>query len=174
MNTAGFDIELQLSDTVTAPAGLEPLADALTAAATAVLQHQGLAPPAGLTILLADDEALQQLNRDFLGHDYPTDVLSFPAGNKIPDVPELAAYLGDIAISLPTAQRQADSAGHPLRSELLLLTIHGVLHLLGYDHATPAERQTMWQTQGEVLQQFGIDPTTIPALAPPDEPDEGA
>src|SRR5690606_13355957 len=57
MNTAGFDIELQLSDTVTAPAGLEPLADALTAAATAVLQHQGLAPPAGLTILLADDEA---------------------------------------------------------------------------------------------------------------------
>lgn len=169
MDTAGFDIELQVSDTVQAPAGMEELADA----AVAVLQHEGVAPPAGLTILLAGDEELQGLNRDFLGHDYPTDVLSFPAGEGVPDVPELAAYLGDIAISLPTAQRQADSAGHALRSELLLLTIHGVLHLLGYDHATAEERQAMWQAQGEVLQQFGIDPATLPALAPPQERDDG-
>ena len=111
-------------------------------------------PDAELTIVLTDDMRLHELNRDYLGHDAPTDVLSFPASETDPETG--AHYIGDILISVPRAQAQAEAAGHPLESELQLLVVHGVLHLLGHDHAQAEEKARMWKAQAEVLERLGL------------------
>ena len=152
-NTLTFAIDIQLDlppDTaVLTPAVLTPadLAE-LETFAQHTLTQQRIAPPAALTILLTDDDQLQQLNRDYRGYDQTTDVLSFADGSDLPDI---GLYLGDIAISVPQAQRQADAGGHPLLAELRLLTVHGVLHLLGHDHGDPDEKERMWQAQADIL-----------------------
>jgi len=107
-----------------------------------------------LTILLTDDARLRELNRDYLGIDSPTDVLSFPASETDPETG--ARYLGDILISIPRARAQAKAARHPLESEVQLLVVHGVLHLLGYDHADADEKARMWTTQAEILEGLGL------------------
>lgn len=113
-----------------------------------------------VSIWLTDDAHIQQLNRDYLGYDKPTDVLSFPAGDEMPGMHEELDYLGDIAISVPYATRQAERAGHDLAAEIQLLTVHGVLHLLGHDHADPHEKETMWAAQTAVLTLLGLDDIT--------------
>lgn len=142
--------EIDLQWTVDLPE--ETLAAVHTAVA-ATLQQQNHTQ-ASLSCLLTDDAYLQELNRSFRAEDKPTDVLSFPAGETMPGAD--AAYLGDIAISVPTAQRQAAQAGHSLAAELQLLAVHGVLHLLGYDHATPPEKAAMWAAQTAVLKDLEI------------------
>lgn len=109
---------------------------------------------AGLTIVLTDDEKLRKYNREFAGEDHSTDVLSFPSGEPDPETD--LAYLGDILIAVPTAEKQAVQKGHPLSEELSLLTIHGVLHLLGYDHHTADAKSRMWSQQALALQSLGI------------------
>jgi probable rRNA maturation factor len=91
-----------------------------------------------VTIALISDARMRTLNRSFRGKDYATDVLSFPAQSAgAPGVPVAAAgYLGDIVIATGVAQRQADDIGHSLGTELKTLALHGLLHLLGYDHET--------------------------------------
>jgi probable rRNA maturation factor len=89
------------------------------------------------------------LNRQYLGVDAPTDVLSFPVGEVDPE--SEALYLGDILISYPQALAQAEAAGHPVQAELQLLVVHGTLHLLGYDHAEEDEKTLMWKAQDEIL-----------------------
>jgi len=126
--------------------------DLLEQAALAALTHQQA--EGDLTIVLADDEELHRLNRDFLGIDAPTDVLSFPASETDPETG--AAYLGDIILSVPRADAQAQAAGHPLADEARLLVVHGVLHLLGHDHAEADEKAKMWQAQGEILEGLGV------------------
>ena len=84
-----------------------------------------------VTVLLTTDTAMQRLNRRFRGKNKPTDVLSFPAGG-----PVAAEVAGDLAISVPTARRQAAELGHALRTEIKVLVLHGLLHLAGYDHET--------------------------------------
>ncbi len=127
----------------------------IRAAAAAALTHQGITDPAALTILLTDDDALHQLNRDFRQVDTPTDVLSFPGGDVLPGSGLL--YLGDIAISVPYAARQAQTEGHGLPAEMQLLTVHGVLHLLGHDHMEPNEKAEMWAAQAAILQNLGAE-----------------
>jgi len=107
-----------------------------------------------LTVVVTDDARLRQLNREYLGIDAPTDVLSFPASETDPETG--ARYLGDILISVLRADAQAKSAGHPLESEVQLLVVHGVLHLLGYDHARAEEKTRMWNAQAEVLERLGL------------------
>ena len=126
----------------------------LEQAARLALQNQAAPPGAELAIVLSDDEALRELNLDFRDVDAPTDVLSFPANE--PDPETGARYLGDIIISVERAQEQASAAGHSLEAELQLLVIHGVLHLLGHDHAEPDEKQKMWSAQDHVLSQLGL------------------
>lgn len=124
-------------------------------AAHAALTHQRELPgDVDLSIVLEDDERLRELNRDFLGIDAPTDVLSFPASETDPDTG--ARYIGDIIISVPYAVKGAAKAGHPVESELQLLVVHGVLHLLGHDHAEPEEKAKMWQAQAEILESLGL------------------
>lgn len=107
-----------------------------------------------LTVVLTDDAHLHQLNHDYLGVDAPTDVLSFPASETDPETG--THYLGDILISIPRADAQAKLAGHPRESEVQLLVVHGVLHLLGYDHAKPKEKSRMWKAQAEILESIGL------------------
>lgn len=126
----------------------------LEAAAQAALRHQSAPPNADLTIVIGDDAQLRQLNHQFLGVDAPTDVLSFPADFSDPE--SEAPYLGDIIISYPRAEAQAATGGHDPTAELQLLVVHGVLHLLGHDHAEPAEKTRMWAAQSEILAQLGL------------------
>ena len=91
-----------------------------------------LAPEADtLSILFTSDREMRRLNRTWRDRDRPTDVLSFP-GEETPE----GRHLGDVAIAVPTARRQAAAAGHSVERELRVLTLHGVLHCLGHDHET--------------------------------------
>lgn len=109
---------------------------------------------ADMTIVLTDDAQLHELNREYLGVDAPTDVLSFPASETDPETG--AQYLGDIVISIPRAMLQAQAGGHPLEAEVQLLVVHGTLHLLGHDHAEAEEKARMWQAQAEVMSRLGL------------------
>lgn len=132
--------------------------DLLERAAQTVLQLVGISD-ADLTIALVDDLRIQGLNRDFLGHDAPTDVLSFPADEPDPETGH--RYLGDVAISCPRAAEQARERGHAIEAEMQLLVVHGVLHLLGHDHAESEERDRMWAAQASALEQLGISPKIV-------------
>jgi probable rRNA maturation factor len=105
------------------------------------------------TLVLTDDEQLRTLNAQYLGVDAPTDVLSFPSGEIDPDTGEL--YLGDVIISLPRAALQAATGGHSVEDELALLVVHGMLHLLGHDHADADDKALMWSRQAEILEKLG-------------------
>jgi probable rRNA maturation factor len=122
-------------------------------AAQQTLQHAGADASAEATIVLSDDAQLQALNRQFLAIDAPTDVLSFPGGETDPD--SEALYLGDVIVSLSRAQAQAAAAGYALQDELQLLVVHGVLHLLGHDHAEEEEKARMWAAQAVILESLG-------------------
>lgn len=116
-----------------------------------------------VTVLVTDDETVAGLNQRFLGREGATDVLSFPSmddesGFVLPPEASAAPYLGDIIIAMPFTQRQARRLERPLGDELALLVIHGALHLLGYDHATPAEKAEMWARQNAILSGLGISP----------------
>lgn len=106
-----------------------------------------------ITVLLCDDEYMRNLNLTYRGIDKTTDVLSFEDRYSLPDSTVL--YLGDIAISYPTAMRQAALAGHDISAEISLLTVHGVLHLLGYDHQTISDQKEMWSVQNLILTSLG-------------------
>lgn len=131
-------------------------AERLRQAVAAALRHEG-APDAEMTLVIADDTLLHQLNREYRGIDAPTDVLSFAAHDEsagqelFVTAPEALNYLGDVIISFPTAERQAAAAGQSVADELCLLAVHGTLHLLGYDHASPEEEADMWARQAQIL-----------------------
>jgi probable rRNA maturation factor len=127
-------------------------------AAQAALEQAGATPDSELTILITDDTQLADLNHQFLEVDSPTDVLSFPASEPATsetDPDTGAPYLGDVIISYARAQAQAAAGGHSVRDELRLLVVHGVLHLLGYDHAEASDQEKMWWLQAEILKGLG-------------------
>jgi len=125
----------------------------IRAAAEATLQDQGMSDGA-LAIELIDESRIQALNHEFAGLDEPTDVLAFPAGDRQPDTGMM--YLGDVAICPTIASRSAARGRHSLQDELTLLTIHGVLHLLEFDHDQQQRKQEMWKAQSRVLARLGI------------------
>lgn len=144
--------------------------DGVERAARAALEHESAPVDVELTIVLTDDDQLRELNRDYLDVDAPTDVLSFPA-SEVPRAasraervgavgesdPETGArYLGDVLISVPRAAEQAQAAGHSLEAEIQLLVVHGILHLMGHDHAEAGEKARMWAAQAEVLERLGL------------------
>lgn len=106
-----------------------------------------------LAVTLTDDKRIQTLNAEYRNRPEPTDVLSFgqmegePFASPVP-------VLGDLVISLETAQRQASELGHPLAAELRILVVHGVLHLIGHDHIDPADRVSMAQAENDLLERL--------------------
>jgi probable rRNA maturation factor len=118
------------------------------------LRHAGIEGEIALSVVITDDGAVRELNREFRDVDAPTDVLAFGTGEESDFVtaPGEPAYLGDVIISYPRAVIQAEEYGHSINRELALLTVHGVLHLLGYDHVDEVERTEMWARQNEILE----------------------
>ncbi len=108
----------------------QPTAEPLRRAVRAVLRRLKVVD-AEVSVLVTGDERIRELNRRYLERDRPTDVLSFPDGDRLPDGHLL---LGEIVVSLDTARRQARTVGHGELDELRELVVHGVLHLVGYDH----------------------------------------
>jgi probable rRNA maturation factor len=143
-------INIQIPEEYTSsidPAQLEKTVDL-------VFQHESVFPVPDLSIVISDDAELQRLNREFLDIDAPTDVLSFPADEIDPESGD--RYLGDIIISYARVLDQAAANSYQQEDELRLLIVHGVLHLLGYDHADPDQKKLMWAAQCEILTQLGI------------------
>jgi probable rRNA maturation factor len=160
MDPSTIEVEVQIDDPFAGQA--DP--DSLERCARATLRHQRVGGPGALTIVVTGDGNVRRLNRAYRGVDATTDVLAFgdAEGDGFVTAPGAPRYLGDVIISLPRAEAQAGCAGHPLEAELQLLTVHGVLHLLGHDHAEPAEKTAMWAAQAEILRALGApvaDPT---------------
>ena len=120
----------------------------MTGPLAALLRHESVTNDPEISVVICDDAFIQALNREYRQKDKPTDVLSFAQDD--PNV------LGDIVISLPTAARQADAAGWPLESEIALLAVHGLLHLLGYDDETASGAWEMQRRTEAVLTERGI------------------
>lgn len=124
------------------------------------IQHSRKQSPEGdsLTILLASDDRLREFNRRFRGKDSPTNVLSFPASENG------SGYLGDVALALGVSAREAQTTGKHMADHVLHLTVHGVLHLLGYDHQKSGEARTMERLEIAILHELGIEnPYTMSA-----------
>ena len=127
-------------------------ADALRRAAWQALHLGGVEEPIAIGITLTTQERVHGLNLQFAGKDEPTDVLSFAAEDEAYDVePGEPPYYGDVVIAYPIAVKQAEEAGHSITNELQLLTIHGSLHLIGYDHQTPEDKAMMWALQSAAM-----------------------
>ena len=126
----------------------------LERAARFTLDHESAPADAELTIVLSDDAHLRELNKEYLGIDAPTDVLSFSSSEIDPETN--VQYFGDVILSIPRAAEQAYAAGHSMEAEAQLLVVHGILHLLGHDHAEPEEKARMWQAQSEVMVRLGL------------------
>jgi probable rRNA maturation factor len=157
-----FEIDVQNDDEfVVDPASLQQ-------AARVVLLRHDVDHESVMTVVITTDEAVHALNLQHRQVDSPTDVLSFPADpfpEELAELAELEApYLGDLVIAYPYASAQAQRENHALRDSLMLLVVHGTLHLLGYDHDTPENRAEMWAEQGAALRELQIDEGIVPAL----------
>lgn len=121
--------------------------------------HLRLSTANALAVVITDSETIQELNRQYRGIAAPTDVLSFE-NTLDPDFPELDpaadGYLGDIIIAYPVAQAQALATGHTPQDEIILLAVHGLLHLLGFDHDTPENKEAMWNIQQQVMTELKL------------------
>ena len=123
-----------------------------------VLAAEGVAQ-AEVGVVATGDAVVRDLNRRYRGEDAPTDVLSFALREDAEDFvlpPGESMRLGDVIISLPAARRQARQAGHSVEREVALLLIHGVLHLLGYDHAVEMEERLMKSREAALLSSLGV------------------
>ncbi len=124
---------------------------------------------AELTVVIVDDAMIRRWNRDFLGHDWATDVIGFPEEATDPNIPWEPAQLrgkgrfiaGELMVSAETALREATLRTASVNDELLLYCVHGWLHLCGYDDLTDAERPRMRAREREVLTLFGLIPTDL-------------
>lgn len=122
-----------------------------------VLDKMHVAEGAELAILFVDEPTMEQLHIQWMDEPGPTDVLSFPMDELRPGTandPTPAGLLGDIVVCPSVAARQATAAGHTAEEEMLLLTTHGILHLLGYDHVEPEEEKEMFALQRQLLLTF--------------------
>ena len=138
----------------------EALEADLTKAMNVVAELEALSPQTEVDITLVDDAAIHELNRTYRGIDRPTDVLSFALdeGEEEPEVDddEIEHLLGDVIISAPTAVRQGEEYGHGLEREMTYLAVHGMLHLLGYDHMEEKDKLIMRKREEEVLRRLDL------------------
>jgi len=132
-------------------------AETMNALAAHVLAAMKVHPDADLTIVFVDEVAMEKLHIEWMDEPGPTDVLSFPMDELRPgsdEKPTDPGLLGDVVICPTVAERQAIGAGHSTDAEIRLLLTHGILHLLGFDHAEPDEEQAMFALQRQLLESF--------------------
>ena len=134
----------------------------MRAAVQQTLCHEGYNNPVQVSITFTDDENIHALNKRFRGVDAPTDVLSFPLTDfdnvcGEPAIDEIENMLGDIVLNLQRARAQAEQYGHSFEREAAFLTVHSMLHLLGYDHETGEEDEAdMRARQSEIMREMGL------------------
>ena len=132
------------------------LKDLIRRTVAAVLEYEGVTADAETSVLFVDDRQIRVLNRDFRQIDRATDVLSFPSG-EYPPAPGLSRfYVGDMALSLERARRQAEEYGHSFEREVAFLTAHSILHCLGYDHEAGSDEAEMFTRQEKILSSMGL------------------
>lgn len=127
---------------------------ALQRLATYCLDAMRVHPDADIALVLVDEAAMEQLHVQWMGEPGPTDVLSFPMDELRPgndDIITPPGVLGDVVLCPQVAEVQAEGAGHSTMDELLYLTAHGILHLLGFDHAEPEEEKEMFSLQRDLI-----------------------
>ena len=126
-----------------------------------VMDAMRVHPQAELCIKAVDEDTIAQLNGQWMEKEGPTDVLAFPMDElrpgKVNEEPE-EGVLGDLVLAPTIAERQGVEAGHGREAEIELLTVHGILHLLGYDHAEPEDHAVMFELQGDLLEQWRSAP----------------
>jgi probable rRNA maturation factor len=148
-------VEINILVTEGVEAGIEP--SWLEDVAQRVLEAEKADAKSEVGIVVTGQEMVQQLNRNYRGKDEPTDVLAFSARDEAEGLPRFVLapdgllHLGEVIISYPQAQIQAEEHGHPLKKELSILLIHGLLHLLGYDHEESDARHKMRVREKELL-----------------------
>ncbi len=132
----------------------ESIADIIKQASLFALEY--LNKDGDISVIIVDNEEIHRLNLEHRNVDSPTDVLSFPTleGEFIAALPD--GFLGDIVISFERACEQAKEYGHSLEREMAFLTVHGTLHLLGYDHMTEQDEKQMFALQKEILEGMGV------------------
>ncbi|WP_432355214.1 rRNA maturation RNase YbeY [Sporosarcina sp. A2] len=124
--------------------------------------EEGLEDGTELSVTFLDDAGIREVNRDYRGKDQATDVISFALEEEgdgeapIIGAEDMPRHLGDLLISVQTAQKQAEEYGHSLEREIGFLALHGFLHLLGYDHMTEDDEKKMFGRQDAILQSFGL------------------
>lgn len=135
----------------------------LASIAGAVLEVEGYPSPTEVHLLLVSDDDIAAQNREFLGREGPTDVLSFPLESLTPGQPPAPAsdgpplYLGDVVIAPDHVRRQAEELEVDFESELALMVVHGVLHMMGYDHESDSEAAAMEAIESKVLSGVGLE-----------------
>lgn len=140
--------------------GDEPPTSWFAAVARDVLRAESIEPPFEVSVILTDQDTVHSMNRQYRNVDAPTDVIAFYTEGHDPSAEEFVLpgdgvrRLGDIVISYPQALEQAAEQRHSVRKELSLLVIHGVLHLLGYDHEVPEDAQRMRRRETLLLEEF--------------------
>lgn len=130
-------------------------------AVSMALDAEGINVPCIISVMLTDDEGIQTVNRDFRGVDRATDVLSFPMNELVPgefdedecehDMDSGAVLLGDMMISIPRCEEQGAEFGHGYQREIMYLTVHSVLHLLGYDHVDEGEMKKQMRAREKAI-----------------------
>ncbi|MBQ8431328.1 MAG: rRNA maturation RNase YbeY [Clostridia bacterium] len=131
-------------------------------AVEATLDYEQYGNPCEVSVTFVDNEGIHALNQKFRGIDRPTDVLSFPLFDysgecEEPAIDEFMGMLGDVVLSLEQAKAQAEEYGHSFSREVAFLTVHSMLHLLGYDHETGEEDELeMRRRQTEIMEQLGL------------------
>lgn len=124
------------------------------------LKSEGITDDCEISVTFVTNEKIQEINREYRGKDKPTDVISFALEEGDEDEPIVGAptqrVLGDIIISIPKTKEQAEEYGHSFERELGFLAVHGLLHLLGYDHGTEEEEKEMFSKQEGILEEYGL------------------
>lgn len=139
----------------------EPYMDMMRDLIESAAKVEGVEDGAELSITFVDNERIREINREYRGKDQPTDVISFALEDMGEGETEIVGadmprMLGDMIISIPRTKEQAEEYGHSFERELGFLTVHGFLHLLGYDHMTEEEEKVMFGKQTKILDDFGL------------------
>ncbi len=148
--------------------GFGALNEAIGQAAAALAQHGqvSVAPGSKASVVLGSDALVRRLNRTYRGKDAATNVLSFPFQRPPGAGPEDGAYLGDVVLAAETVQLEADGRGIERKQHLQHLVVHGLLHLLGYDHDTDSEAEVMERLEVDILATIGVSDPYAAAAVP--------
>jgi probable rRNA maturation factor len=148
--------------------GFGALNEAIRQAAAALIRHglMSVAPGSEASVVLGSDALVRRLNRTYRGKDAATNVLSFPFQRPPGAAPEDGAYLGDVVLAAETVQLEADERGIERKHHLQHLVVHGLLHLLGYDHDTDSEAEAMERLEVDILATIGVSDPYAAAAVP--------